>query len=106
MGYVGFASLIQVNSAIAANPALLQAGTNGDVLQSNSADVINRVAQYAFGPYAAQTGTGAANISAGHALLDAGAHAAEPGQRQHQHRGALAGLERGRGPHAAPRSSA
>ena len=47
--YVGFSSLIQINSRVLDDPSLVQAGTSGEILQSGANDVIRRVIEFAFG---------------------------------------------------------
>lgn len=72
VGYVGFAALIQVNPAVVADSTLIRSGTSGGPVQAGSSEVINRVAQYAFGPFAFQQATGTVNISAGTVFTAAG----------------------------------
>ncbi len=47
--YVGFASQIQVNSAVISDQSLLQTGTYGGTIQSGANDIIRRVIEYTFG---------------------------------------------------------
>jgi flagellar hook-associated protein 1 FlgK len=70
VGYVGFSTLIQVNPAIIANPALIQQGTTGTPQPADSSEVINRITQYAFGNFQSQQATGAVNISDASQPLD------------------------------------
>jgi flagellar hook-associated protein 1 FlgK len=63
--YIGYAGIIQVNPAVEADPTLLRSGTTGGAAQAASNEVINRVAQYAFGPYAYQQATSTAVLTAG-----------------------------------------
>jgi len=65
VGYVGFAGLIKVNSAVLADPTLIRSGTTGGAVQAGSNEVVSRIAQYGFGAYAFQQATGSADISAG-----------------------------------------
>ncbi|MBI1215036.1 MAG: flagellar hook-associated protein FlgK [Alphaproteobacteria bacterium] len=61
--YVGFSSQIRVNSAVVADPTLLRTGTNGATVAEGSNELINRVAEYAFGEYQEQDLTGTVDIS-------------------------------------------
>ncbi len=61
--YVGFSTLIQVNTAIVNDPSLIQKGTTGPAQPAGSNEVINRINMYAFGNYQYQQATGTANIS-------------------------------------------
>ncbi len=63
--YVGFSSLIQVNTKIVNDPTLIQQGTNGPAQPAGSNEVINRINMYAFGNYQYQQATGSVNISGG-----------------------------------------
>ncbi len=47
--YVGFSSILQVNSSIISDHSLLQSGTYGGVIQTGANDVIRRVIEYTFG---------------------------------------------------------
>lgn len=47
--YVGFASVMQVNSLVVEDHTLLQTGTYGGTLQSGANDIIRRVIEYTFG---------------------------------------------------------
>lgn len=60
--YVGFSSVMQVNSDILDNPALLQMGTTGDVLQSGSNEVIRRVLEFTFGTVSYQSVGGTRDV--------------------------------------------
>jgi len=61
-GYVGFSSLIQVNSAVVTDPTLIRNGTTGNTELSGSNEVIRRIAQFTFGPYQYQKAQGTKNI--------------------------------------------
>ena len=65
LGYAGFSSLIRVNDAVIADPALIRNGTTGDTELSGSNEVIRRVAQFTFGSYQYQKAQGTEDISAG-----------------------------------------
>ncbi|MDD9899771.1 MAG: flagellar hook-associated protein FlgK [Alphaproteobacteria bacterium] len=64
-GYSGFAAQIQVNTDVANDPALIRQGTNGNTVLEGSNEVIRKISEFAFGPYAYQEGQGAVDISAG-----------------------------------------
>jgi len=64
-GYVGFSGQIQVNAAVVADPTLLRSGTYGQVVQAGSNEIISKVSEFAFGPYAYDEGRGTADISSG-----------------------------------------
>ncbi len=63
--YNGYAGTIQVNAAVVADPTLLRSGTYGQIIQTGSNEIIRKVSEFAFGPYAYEQGTGTADISAG-----------------------------------------
>jgi flagellar hook-associated protein 1 FlgK len=72
VGYVGFASQIQVNPNVLANSTLIRSGTNGNTVLSGSNEVIRKVAQFAFGATAYQQAQGTADISAGTVFASTG----------------------------------
>ncbi len=49
VAYVGFSSLIQVNSLVVNDRSLIQTGTEGGTLQAGANDVIRRVIEFTFG---------------------------------------------------------
>jgi flagellar hook-associated protein 1 FlgK len=49
VNYVGFASVMRVNSEVLADNTLLQTGTNGTSIQTGSNEVIRRVIDFTFG---------------------------------------------------------
>ena len=53
--YVGLANSIEVNPTVTANPALVQAGTNGAVTNASDETVIDAVLNEAFGPASEST---------------------------------------------------
>lgn len=62
LGYVGFSSIIQVNSAVVLDPNLIRNGTTGGVQLPGSNEVIRRVAQFAFGSFQYQQASGTTPI--------------------------------------------
>jgi flagellar hook-associated protein 1 FlgK len=65
VSYVGFASQIQVNEAVLADPTLIRTGTTGASVLPGSNEIINKITEFALGAYAYQEAAGTANISAG-----------------------------------------
>lgn len=66
VAYVGFAEAIQVNTAVAADPSLVQQGTADTDLPvaAGSAEVIQRVIDFAFGTASHEQATGTVDIRA------------------------------------------
>ncbi len=65
VGYVGFASSIQVNAQVVADPNLIRSGTYGQTVPTGSNEIIRKISTFALGPYAYQQAQGTADISAG-----------------------------------------
>ncbi len=72
VGYVGFASNIQVNQAIINDNTLLQTGTNGAIINAGSNEVISRVIENVFGRFSHEEAIGGLDLSlvAGGSLQD------------------------------------
>lgn len=65
VGYVGFSQTIRVNQDILDTPTLLREGTNGNVVQAGSNEVIRKVLEFTFGANTYQEAQGTVDISAG-----------------------------------------
>lgn len=65
VSYVGFASQIQVNTAVLSDPTLIRSGTYGATVLPGSNEIINKITEFALGTYAYQEASGTADISAG-----------------------------------------
>lgn len=63
--YVGYASMMEVNPAIVADPTLLRNGTTGNILAAGSSELIRRVVEFGFGQFQSIEATGTVDISAG-----------------------------------------
>jgi flagellar hook-associated protein 1 len=62
VSYVGFATTVQVNQNIVNDTSLLQKGTNGDILQVGSNEVIRRVLNFTYGDVHYQNVNGSRDI--------------------------------------------
>lgn len=62
VSYTGFAASIQVNTNIQNDPSLLQKGTDGDLIQSGSNEVIRRIVDFTFGTTSYESVTGSRDI--------------------------------------------
>ncbi len=65
VGYVGFAGQIRVNQDVMDDPTLIRSGTYGQVVPAGSNEIIRKISEFAFGPYASQMAAGTVDISAG-----------------------------------------
>lgn len=61
--YAGFASTMQVNPSIIADPELIRNGTTGNTVQAGSANVARRVIDFVFGTQSAYNALGDIDIS-------------------------------------------
>ncbi len=65
VGYVGFASQIQVNNAVMADHTLVRSGTNGATVPDGSSAIIRKVIDFTFGAFSSQQASGTVDVSAG-----------------------------------------
>lgn len=65
VGYVGFSAEIRVNEDIVNDTSLIRTGTAGATVLAGSNEIIRKVSEFVFGPYAYQQAQGSVDISAG-----------------------------------------